>query len=266
MNSKNIGIKQIQKLNDKLQHALPFVTTGKSKLYLVRTSNGIDVVAKILTKRSEPWKSLFLHELEVYRNLQSTQFHQFFPKLLFSEKKKFISLWEHSKGRSVGIGRFFPEKLTQHRSKLLLESIQWIKKIKLSKMVAQTTAFGFAHGDLVCSNILFSRKRVVIVDWEYAGMKPEFFDYAFLWVMGIFSRSLKTTILNYIERRQDRGKFWANVILIIKKELRIHQGLRSNTKYKSEKSLREIRAKLRESLLEANVFLAKSARKHSTFQ
>jgi thiamine kinase-like enzyme len=252
MSSKNISIKYPGKISETLRRSLPFVRTGKSKLYLLSCSDGVDVVAKTLTRRSEPWKSLFLHELKVYRAIASTRFHRFFPRLLHSEKRKFLSIWEHAKGRSAGIGRFFPEKLTRERSELLLESIRWIKGIKPSNWAGHTrNAFEFAHGDLVCSNILFSGKRVVLVDWEHAGMKPPFFDHAFLWVMGIFSRPLRQTILNYIERRQAQEIFWANVIQINKKELRIHQGLQKNTKYKSEKSVEEIRRKLRESLKEA---------------
>ena len=37
---------------------------------------------------------------------------------------------------------------------------------------------GFTHGDLVSSNVLQTQDRVVLIDWEYAGVRPIAFDLA----------------------------------------------------------------------------------------
>lgn len=220
----------------------PFITTGKSKIYSFKNPEGIEIIVKVLTNKSEPWKSFFIRELKIARKIESTRLADYCPRLLGYDLKKWASWWEKSKGKPLGVGRFFPESIGRRHIQSMLEAVE----ITRSSLRPAKGGLEFAHGDLVNSNILFSGKRLAFLDWEHAGLKPPFFDHAFLWVMGLFSKTHRNIILQHVEMKKGLSFFWENVAEISEKELRIHRGLKPGSLYKSDKSLNEIRGRLQD--------------------
>jgi hypothetical protein len=66
-------------------------------------------------------------------------------------------------------------------------------------------AAGFAHGDLLPSNLAVDRAGVVFLDWETAGYAPVGFDLLRLWRKYPRTRAFLRGAQALIDRHQDRG-------------------------------------------------------------
>ncbi len=139
-------------------------------MYLARTPEKRRAIVKVLTLKREPWKSLFLHEIDAYHEIEKTGYERNCPKLLGFDKKLFLSAWERVPGRVLGRGRFFFEKIRPRQTEQILGAIHWISKVR--PQGAAGKGMEYSHGDLICGNILVSPNQVSLVDWEHAGMRP----------------------------------------------------------------------------------------------
>jgi len=218
----------------------PFAVTGKSKIYFYKSPDGTNVVFKQLTSRAEPWQSLFRNEMRVGRKLKSSELARHSPRLLGVDMHRKISGWEHAEGKSSGVGRYFSGKIKDKDCKAILKVVEKVGRI----LPPPKDGYRFSHGDLVCSNLLLSQDKVVLVDWEHAGMRPAYYDLAFLWVMGLFAPALRNDVLRQIKGKAALAAFWTLVASILSKEIRLHKNLRANSKYRSERPLGEIRHRL----------------------
>jgi hypothetical protein len=220
----------------------PFVSTGKSRLYKAVAPGGRKVVVKQLVLHEEPWVSLFRQEISAYRLLSGPGHPHPFPALILSDGRKRWSVWDFVPGPPAGQGRFYDSATTARQAQAILRAIAWIPALRHQHPMT------FAHGDLLASNLVYARSRVMLLDWEHSGLRLAGHDLATLWVMAQFAPALRKAALAEARRLGLLGFFWRNAADIAAKELRLHAGIKPGDAYKSERPLAEIRAGLRRAL------------------
>ncbi|HXB98599.1 MAG TPA: phosphotransferase [bacterium] len=223
----------------------PFVSTGKSRLYKAVAPGGRKVVVKQLVLHEEPWVSLFRQEILVHREISGPGHPHPFPKLVLSDGRRRWSVWEFVAGQAAGRGRFYASGTTAGQAQAILAAIAWIPAVRRQHPLC------FAHGDLIASNLIYAKRRVMLLDWEHSGLRLAGHDLATLWVMAQFAPPLRRAALAEAKRQRLLGPFWRNAAEIASKELRIHAELKPGDPYKSERPLAEIRAGLRRALKRA---------------
>ncbi len=96
-------------------------------------------------------------------------------KVLIKKVKKFHKIKLKSKKYDFSKDLKYYKKVLKDKNSLKL-LFKLKKEIKKSKKYKNN--YALCHHDLNCKNIIFSKKDVFIIDWEYAGINDIFFDLA----------------------------------------------------------------------------------------
>lgn len=94
--------------------------------------------------------------------------------------------------------------------------------IKIEKNSANINSLYLCNGDLLAKNLLFlsKSKRVAVIDWEFVGYKPMFYDLALLYLT-VRDQGVKMLIQRYAFLK-DKKAFLFSLAFHLEKEIRMH--------------------------------------------
>jgi len=103
----------------------------------------------------------------------------------------------------LAAARRYAAQLDTAQARLILDRAE--KQVK--KLAAGSPRPALCHNDLVCQNVL-EGERLMLIDWEYAGIGDPFFDLAVLVQHHGLDEPLARCLLeNYLERTVNSGEF-----------------------------------------------------------
>ena len=85
---------------------------------------------------------------------------------------------------------------------------------------AHPMAHQLAHGDLNARNVVSSRRGLVLIDWEWAGLYPPGYDAAFLWFSLVDVPGARERVASSVPDRAEAW-FWLSALAIQLLHLRL---------------------------------------------
>lgn len=165
-------------------------------------------IQKKAHKKSIASKPIFLNEefmiYEYETGIHKTKLSKIELKNLVSKIKKFHNFKVKTKAYDLSLDlKNYSKKLKTTKSKQIINScFKSIKVLKKHKYEAVLT-----HHDLNPKNIIFNKKGLKIIDWEYAGVNDRFFDLACVCVEFKLNKNEEKILLdNYFKTKKNYHK------------------------------------------------------------
>lgn len=206
---------------------------------------------KELHLKEEPWTTLFFNEILFYENIQNFQYlKEYLPVVSSTDKDHYkitLNLIEH---KNIVSNRYL-EKLPMqilasffdfsnlctyftlaNQDESYLESR--IIKLKQSNLLSNNIIrfiekntssikeLFLSHGDTIPKNLLLTKEdKLKVIDWEFWGYKPKFFDLSLLYIC-TKDKKQKEKILDFVIQNNGINSFLISLGINLEKELRIH--------------------------------------------
>lgn len=206
---------------------------------------------KELFLNEEKWRNYFLNEVDFYKNATNfNKIQNFIPDLRSIDlENKYIDI-EYIDHQTVINERYVdcihPEVLNnffdfsiqclnysvqddenvffynkiKKINNLLLSNPEIMSTISLKKDLSKRLFL--SHGDVLPKNLLLTKDcKLKVIDWEFWGYRPKFYDLALLYI-STRNRTQKESILNFVKQNDGIDTFLLSLIIHVEKELRIH--------------------------------------------
>lgn len=220
--------------------------------YVVTQIDEATCFEKKLTLNTEPWIELFKNEIEFYLQYSSRPvFQQYVPRLIKYSLAPLSLVLEFIPGKSISTDRYsddidhfefqqimfalkrFNSEFQRETKKEELNKI--VSKVQASRVLGDATKiileeysnriehFTFCHGDFLPKNLIRHQDgKIQIIDWEFYGHKPPFWDHALLWI-SIKNIQYQQHIFNSATIADQSHSFLLALAYFLERELNIHQ-------------------------------------------
>ncbi|WP_040982886.1 phosphotransferase [Oceanobacillus jeddahense] len=210
---------------------------------------------KVGTAKEKEFHSSLLNEIKIYKFLCSDILHT--PKLVdyFQNERYVLLILERITGSALGASRNDFTIQQNIDSKDILKEIKKIGKLKeypedinvlnrdsklekyfqviykkldtktrqnterLIGTLNQNVKLVFSHGDLIPPNIIKKGELYYIIDWEWAGLRPDSYDTA-LFMLFSGSPLQRLSQFDKLDSCRDRMELYRDVILIASREIK----------------------------------------------
>lgn len=258
MNTASTALAAAQRLRADFAPTEMLRSTDKTEI-IAGECDGTPAVAKVLTSIEPFWAEKFAREISAYTEFARSAPPVKVPRLLAADADEGVLLIERMAGHPLSEERY-PSALPLEHVAIALNTLEalahwrpapdsfaraWNYTDRLERYRglgllgaeehrALTELLGhagphwhFAHGDALPANIILSRGRAALLDWEYAGYYLPALDFALLWILLRETPGARDLIAAHIDEggAARRAAFTVNRAMLLTRELRTHREL-----------------------------------------